>query len=64
MKNAILLRHSGLGLIGMAVALAATFTGWGLAIGHGAEALPIAAFAAVPIALGALLVRAGTKRLG
>ena len=52
-KSTILLRHSGLGLIGVAVAFAATSTGGGIAIGHGAEALPIAPFAAVPIALGA-----------
>lgn len=41
MKSAVLLPHSGLGLIGVAVALAATSTGWGIAVGHGTEALPI-----------------------
>ncbi|ALJ09510.1 MAG: hypothetical protein KKC29_00025 [Alphaproteobacteria bacterium] len=62
MKNAILLRQSGLSLISVTAVLAATFTGWGIAIGHGAEALSIASFAAAPVALGALLIRAGAKR--
>ncbi len=62
MKSAILLRQSGLGLIGVASVLAATFAGWGFAIGHGAEALLIASVAAAPVALGAMLIRAGTKR--
>lgn len=39
MKSAILLRHSGLGLIGVAMAPAATFTGWRIATGHGTGAL-------------------------
>lgn len=62
-KHAITLRHSGIGLIALALTTAATFAVWGVAIGHGGEALATATFAAAPIALGITMICFGSRRV-
>jgi hypothetical protein len=61
-QHASSLRRIGLALIALAATSASAFMGWGLIIGHGAEALQVATLAALPAALGALLVQLGATR--